>query len=205
MPTMGIVIRTIFNKKRQDFAIKKQGYTMNEIKLERKFVDILVDANNNLAIFSMAKNPDKIEGDVWSPIWLPAQNPIELRAPYTAEELSVALARGINAWESGEVLPLGKSSLAEFYYQIKGFKKATLGTKYVNLGWCPGWGPGRGKYVWIELPMNRNKGHAYMGIEFKNLPDDADWMDFANTLLGLLDMDLTKTKTYQVYKSKLNK
>ena len=61
---------------------------MNEIKLERKFVDILVDANNNLAIFSMAKNPDKIEGDVWSPIWLPAQNPIELRAPYTAEELS---------------------------------------------------------------------------------------------------------------------
>lgn len=173
-------------------------------EINRKFVDILVDTNNDLAIFSMTRNPEKIEGDPWSPIWLPSENPMELKTPYTTEELANALECTINAWEKGKVLQLGKSSLAEYYYKIKGFKKATLGTKYVSLGWCPGWGPGQGKYVVIELPMNRNKGHAYIMIEKRNLPDDATWMDFANTLIELLNMDLTQLSSYKTYKRQLN-
>ena len=165
---------------------------------ELRTLQILVDKDDRLAIFSMTKNPKKIEGDVWSPVWLAAKNPIELQPPFTVDELADALERSMNAWGTGEPIFEDRISLTEYYYKIKGFKKASLGTKYVGLGWKPG----LGKFISIMLPMKTKR--CYIGIKLQNLPDDADWMDFANTLLESLSMDLTQLSSYKTYKRQLN-
>ena len=52
------------------------------------------------------------------------------------------------------------------------------------------------------LPMKTKR--CYIGIKPQNLPDDATWTDFANTLLELLNMDLTQLSSYKTYKRQLN-
>jgi len=165
---------------------------------EFRSLRILVDKDNRLAIFSMTKNPKKIEGDVWSPVWVATEDPIELQPPFTAEELADALERSIRAWGTEEPIFEDRVTLTEHRYKIKGFKKASLGTKFVGLGWRPR----VGKYVSVMLPMKTKRCH--MGIEHRSLPDDATWMDFAHTLIELLNIDLTQLSSYKTYKRQLN-
>jgi hypothetical protein len=43
-------------------------------------IDILVDENNNIAVFPKSKNPD-YDGDDWTPTYLPSKTPYELKFP----------------------------------------------------------------------------------------------------------------------------
>lgn len=173
-------------------------------------IDILVNGNKDLAIFSFVLNPDYTfdTNPKWStnPIeWPPKTLPVfysktafELKYPYTAEELSMMIEAGINAWNKLEPYTSQRASIEEYYYKINGFKKATIGKKMIRAGW-DGFGK---KEVSISLPAKAGK--YYLGIENILLPDDANWMDFANAVIDLVEMDITQSSTYKTYKRKLN-
>jgi hypothetical protein len=93
---------------------------------------------------------------------------------------------------------IAKDTIEEHYYQIKGFKAATLGKKMIDVGWS------RlvGKNVRVNLATKRGKG--YLCIAEKHFPDDASWEDFAQTVIEFATMDLTKTRTFRSLKSYLN-
>lgn len=160
-------------------------------------IEMLVDENNNIAVFPQSKNPD-YDGDDWTPMYLPSKTPYELKTPYTAEELAAIIEKGILAWERHDPYTDKKMSIEEYYYKIKGFKKATLGKKLVSLGWDDIGGKG------VSLLLPWRTGRTYMGIENIKLPDDADWIDFAKAVLELINLDLPSHHRFKGYKSRLN-
>lgn len=101
----------------------KVRYKMELNLQELRTLKILVDKDNRLAIFTMTKNPKKIEEDVWSPVWVAVKNPVELQPPYTVDEVADAIERSMNAWGTGEPIYEDRISLPEYYYKVKGFKR----------------------------------------------------------------------------------
>lgn len=160
-------------------------------------IRILIDGNKNIAVFSESKNP-AYDGDDWTPMYLPSKTPYELKAPYTIEELAAVIEKGILAWEQHEPYTDKKVTFEEDYYKIKGFKNATLGKKYIALGWDDI----GGKKVFLGLPSKTGKN--YMGIEDIKLDDDADWIDFAKAVIELINLDLPNHHRFKTFKKRLN-
>ena len=183
---------------------------MENTFFEGRKVQIFVDENKNLAIFSFVLNPDYVfdpnpkwstDPIEWPPKVLPifySKTAIELKYPYSVEELSEGIKAGISAWNKLEPHTSQRVSIEEYYYKIKGFKKATIGKKTIAAGW-DSFGK---KEVSIFLPVK--VGKYYLGIETVSLPDNADWKDFANAVISLVEMDITQAGAYKTYKRKLN-
>lgn len=76
----------------------------------------------------------------------------------------------------------------ELYYGIKGFNKAMKGKKKIEIGWNDRWR----KYASLDLPDKR--GYAYTGVKLLNLDDNADWTDFAENVITLINYDPKKDK-----------
>ena len=96
---------------------------------------------------------------------------------------------------------LERQSSAEYYYGIKGFKKATFGKKYISVFRMPEVSA-MGNRVSISLPAKAGK--YYLGITHISLAEDADWLDFARAVIELVEIDITQDSAYKVFKRKLN-
>ena len=147
-------------------------------------IDMLVD-KKNIIIFPVSKSNELFEDGV-NYTYRTAFHPIELLAPYSNEELASKIKEGIDSWN---VYPpyetfTGKNTFEEKYFGIKGFKKAILGKKFIRLGWDDL----SGKEVSILWPQK--KGYGYICIENIQLKKDADYFDFANAVIELINLDL---------------
>ncbi len=165
---------------------------------------LLVDGQKNVVIFPISKSDFQIEladGSFEEFGYLPAYYPIELKYPYNAEELAEKIKYGIEQWDKHPCYQEKLNNMLTFeekYYGIKGFKKASKGKLYIRLGWDDI----QGKYIEMEFPAKR--GYAYLGLAEKKLSAEADWIDYANAVIDFIDMDITKLKSFKIYKSKLN-
>ena len=170
---------------------------MNSLSNGNRRITIYVDESQRLAIFSRIKNPH-FDGDPEkTPMYLPVKVPIELNPPYTVKQVGDAIEESMVFFGAGDPY-IGKSTIEEHYYQIKGFKSATLGKRMIDVGWnCL-----IGKFVRVNIATKRGKG--YLCMEEKLLPDDATWDDFAKTVIEFATMDLTTTSTFRALKSYLN-
>ena len=135
---------------------------MTEIE-DFRTIYMLVDEDNNIAIFPYSKSDIPIErisekdGDFK---YFPAYYPIEIKAPYTVEELAIAIEKDMNEWNKHPYyyyIQHKNKTLEELYYNIKNFNKAMKGKSLIYLGWNSMWG----KYVSINLPDKR--GYGYTG------------------------------------------
>ena len=128
-----------------------------------------------------------------------AYHPIEIFAPYSKEELTEKIKEGINSWNLYPVYETftGKNTFEEKCYKIKGFRNAVLGKRFIELGWDEI----SGKEVNISWPLKR--GYGYYSIKVVKLSDDAEYLDFANTVIDLINLDLTKESTFKRYKKLL--
>lgn len=164
---------------------------------EERDITILVDEQNDLAIFSRCLNPAFDGNYDKTPVDFPAKVPVELEHPYTVDQVAVAIKQGMDSYNTCEPYT-AKNTIEEHYYQIKGFKAATLGKRMIDVGWnCL-----MGKFVRVNIATKRGKG--YLCIAKKQLPDDATWEEFAQTVIEFVAMDLTKTRTFKSLKSYLN-
>ncbi len=166
-------------------------------------IDMLVDCEKNIVIFPTSKSKLPItlaDGTITEDLYLTAYYPIELKSPYTQEELAEKIEYGIKQWNVHECYDdsVEKRTFEEKYYGVKGFKNAVKGKLYISLGWDDI----QGKYVSLCVPWK--SGYAYMGLDHVKLPDDADWMDFADAVIKYINMDLTTLKSYKTYKRDLN-
>lgn len=169
---------------------------------ETRRIHIYVDETGNLVIFSFTTNPDYVAGndDIFSgpPPVVPAKAPIELREPFSVEELAHAIQEGIDRWNKGEPYINKRKSIEEFYYKTNGFKKASFGKRLFSLGWDDI----GGKNISISLPSKTGK--FYWTMHSLRLSDDADWVDFANALIELINADVTQFPPYKTFRRKLN-
>ncbi len=178
------------------------------IKMKVDFEDfrtiiMLVDCEKNIVIFPISKSHfpiDMPDGTVMEYGYLAVYYPIELKYPYTQKELAEKIEYGIKQWNVHECYEnfSGRNTFEEKYYGVKGFKNAVKGNLYISLGWDDI----QGKYVSLCMPWK--SGYAYMGLDHVKLPDDADWMDFADAVIKYINMDLTTLESYRVYKRNLN-
>jgi len=158
-------------------------------------IQLLVDQNNNIAIFPTSRSKEPID-DEGKYAYYVAYHPIELFSPYSLEELAGKIQEGFESWN---VYPMydnfsGKNTFEEKYYGIKGFKNAVFGKRYVNLGW----NDLMGKRASIAWPLKR--GYGYLGMESRGLADDADYLDFAKVVIELISLDLTTLRAYKANK-----
>ena len=166
-------------------------------------VNIHVNNGKDIVIFPYSKCETAIEladGTLVNGMYIPAYYPIELKYPYTRNELAEKIKYGIEQWDKYPCYDdkKEKQTYEEKYYGINGFKNAVKGNRYFNLGWDEL----QGKFVTLSLPCK--KGYAYLGITERKLSDDADWFDFADIVIELIDMDLSELGTFKTFKSKLN-
>ncbi|MBQ4527934.1 MAG: hypothetical protein II998_07665 [Clostridia bacterium] len=164
---------------------------------------ILVDQQKNIVIFPMSKTDYPIEladGTMIEYSYLPAYYPIELSYPYTATELADKIEYGINQWNVHKCYDnfSGKNTFEEKYYNIKGFKNAVKGHLYFRLGWDDI----QKKYVTLMFPWKR--GYSYDYADKKTLPDDADWIDYANAVIDYINMDFMTLEHFRRCKSEYN-
>ncbi|WP_133051132.1 hypothetical protein, partial [Ruminiclostridium hungatei] len=141
---------------------------------------MLADNSGNIVIFLVSKT-DKLFEDGENYIYYPAYYPIELNSPCTREELASKIQEGIEEWDIHTPYE-SKKTFEEKYYGIKGFKNASLGKKYITLGW----NDIEGKYISLGLPLK--KGYGYMGIESIKLKEDGDYLDYANAVIDLINL-----------------
>lgn len=165
---------------------------------ESRDIEILVDENKNLIILPFGKY-EKIfthaDGTTTDNAYFPACYPIELKFPYTNTELAEKIELGIKEYGKHKCY---EGVYEEKVYGVKGFKKAMKGKSMIRLGW----NFVEGKVVALYYPDKR--GYSYTGIQRKILAKDADWMDFADTVLELINLDITTLDKYKTYKSQLN-
>ena len=180
-----------------------------EINLTQvKSIDIFVDENKNLAVFSFVLNPEfsfqsAPKGDLNT---LSASTPpvfhskvaFELKYPYTSQELAALIEQATNAWNKLEPYTSKRVSIEEYYYKTSGFQKATFGKKLITLEWST---LGE-KTISIMLPVKAGK--YYLGMESKKLPNNSDWTDAANVVIDFIEMDITKSSPYKTFRRKLN-
>lgn len=165
--------------------------------IEFRDINIYVDDENNIAIFSKSKNPE-FNNDIDSPMYLLSRTPFELLYPYSLEELAKCIKDGICAWDKQEPYIDSKKSIEEYYYNLKGFRSATYKKKLISLGW----NDIEGKYVSLYLPFKTKR--YYIEAKSTQLSDDADWIDFAKVVMDYINIDVTQLSIYRTYKSKLN-
>ena len=148
-------------------------------------IQMLVSPQKDIVIFPYAKSEVPVvlaDGTVVDSMYMACYFPIELKYPYSAAELADKIEQGIDEWDKHKCYPdfSGKNTMEEKYYGVKGFRKAVKGCLCFKLGWDTT----QGKYVSFRLPTKR--GYAYLGIEDTMLPDDADWLDFANAVIDFI-------------------
>lgn len=163
---------------------------------DSKYVDIYIDENNNIAVSPICEKLISNDGnEIYE--YLPSIEFYELRYPYSYEDVAKVIEKGIKAYNNC-VPYIGKMTIEEYYYKIKGFKAATYRKKLITIGWDDI----GGKNISISIPTKRGK--YYMDIISKILPDDSDWNDFSRETIELINTDLTKTETFRTFKEKLN-
>ena len=166
-------------------------------------IKMLIDQEKNIAIFPVSKTKEPVKDpivDEYNYMYYPAFFPIELKYPYSNVELAEKIKYGIEQWNIHECYPehSGKNTYEEKYYGVKGFKKAIQGKLLIWLGWDDI----GGKRVSLSAPAKR--GYAYYGLTDTRLPDDADWIDFANVVIDYINMDLKQLSSFKTYRSYLN-
>ena len=163
-------------------------------------INLYVDEEKNIVIFPISKTKETVQlsdGTV-AYKYHTAYFPIELKVPYTAEQLAEKIEYGIEQWNCHECYKYfsGRNTFEEKYYGIKGFKNAIKGKVFLSLGYDEY----DGKYVKLFAPMKR--GYAYYMMAKKELFEDADWIDFANAVIELMNADIVALgKKMQVLKS----
>ncbi len=163
-------------------------------------ITLLVDESKNVVIFPTSNLTKEIDKDTGEPAFRTSYYPIELKYPYTLEELADKIEEGIGEWCKHPAYTdfSGKNTFEEKYYGIKGFKNAVRGKRYIGVAWDDI----GGKRVSLSLPWKR--GYTYMGIKSIKLPPDADWMDFAKAVMELINIDVTTLSSFKTYKKNLN-
>ncbi len=159
-------------------------------------IELLEDEKHNIVIFPVSKS-DKLLDDGINYEYHTAYYPIELNYPYKAEDLADKIKEGIDLWNKYPCFNQ-KNTFEEKYYEIKGFKNAVFGKKYISLGW----NDFEGKYISLMLPLKR--GYGYMGIETISLKEDANYLDYSNAVIDLLNLDIAKHARFKLYKKMLN-
>ena len=169
---------------------------------EEKFAYIYLDEQHNMAIFPFTKNPNYSEEctDLLTsePEYTFSKKPIELMYPYPVELLAGALQNAIEQWGKQEAYTNKRVSIEEYYYKIRGFKKASLRKRLLIFGWDSS----GEKNVSLSLPTKARM--YYLTLANQQLPADATWMDFAHAILELVHTNVTTLDTYKTFKSKLN-
>lgn len=158
-----------------------------------KMIEILIDEDKNIAIFPYSQSDIPFD-DTNIEIgfkWFTAYFPIELKTPYTINKLASAIEYGINEENKHPYYYYknhNNKTLEELYYGEKGFSKVMKGKKMINLGWNDRWG----KYASLMLPDKR--GYSYTGVKLIYLDDLADWTDFAESVITLINYDPKRDK-----------
>lgn len=169
-----------------------------------KYVIMLIDIRKNIVIFPISKSnfPYKsADGSIEDYGYFMAYYPIEIKYPYNAYELAEKIKCGIDMWNKYPCYmeqENNKLTFEEKYYGIKGFKNAMKGNLHIRLGW----NDIQKKFVSIYAPLKR--GYAYIGLDETQLSDDAGWIEFAKVVIEYINMDITKLRSFKIYKSKLN-
>lgn len=156
---------------------------------EYKRIEILIDENENIAIFSRGSLDNVNTVDDFKGFMINV--PVELKTPYTAKELADAIEYAMNGENKEPYFlydPGINKTYEEVYYGIKGFNKAMKGKRLIDIGWNDRWG----KYASLMLPDKR--GYGYTGVKLMYLDDDADWIDFAESVITLIKYDPKKDK-----------
>lgn len=171
--------------------------------MDSRLINILVNQRKDIVIFPRSKSEKAIEladGTLAEGLYMPAYYPIELKYPYDRNELAKKIEFGIEQWDKHPCYDDEKENktFEEKYYGVKGFKKAVKGILYFNLGWDEI----QGKYVSLYLPCKR--GYAYLAIKTEKLLIDATWLDFADAVINLANMDLNELDSFKHFKNSLN-
>ena len=117
-------------------------------------ITILVNQNRDIVICpkSDSKIPELDEnGTILGYPCKDAYFPIELKYPYSENELAQEIEYAIGEFGKHECYELEKPTFEEKYYGIKGFKNAVKGHRLITLGWDNI----AGKYVSLSLPLKR--------------------------------------------------
>ncbi len=164
---------------------------------EFRSINIYVDETKNMAVFPKSKNPSyNTENN--SPMYILSKTFFELAFPYSRESVAELVKTGIISWDKYDPYTDSKKTIEEYYYNIKSFKSATHKKKLISLGWDDI----EGKYVSLYIPMK--KGKYYIEISSIKLHDEANWIEFADAVIELINMDMNKLNSFKIYKSKLN-
>ena len=93
----------------------------------------------------------------------------------------------------------GKNTFEEKYYGIKGFKNALKGKKNISI-----WHNDKhmGNILYFRLPLKR--GYGYVSIKPVKFPNDVEYIDYANEVINLVNLDLETIRYFKSIKSKLN-
>lgn len=165
---------------------------------------ILVNTQKDVVIFPQSKTEDPVEladGSIIEFSYQVAYCPIELKYPYSSAELAEKIKFGIEQWNKYKCYTEEYGTGVTFeekYYGVKGFKKAVRGILYIHLGWDDI----QGKYVSLSMPLKR--GYAYIELDNTELPENAEWIDFANAVISYIEADLTIFRSFKTYKKSLN-
>lgn len=171
--------------------------------MDGRYINILVNQGKDIVIFPRSKSQKPVEladGTLAEGVYLTAYYPIELKYPYDRNELAEKIEFGIEQWDKHPCYDDDKEkrTFEEKYYGVNGFKKAVKGTLYFDLGWDEI----QGKYVALSLPCKR--GYAYLVIKREKLSSDATWVDFADTVINFINMDLNEIDSFKRFKKSLN-
>lgn len=156
---------------------------------EYKAITLLIDENNNISFFSFGKRKDINEdSDFWGFV---VYTPVKLEKPYELKDIANVIEYAMSGKNKELYFCYDQrknKTFEELYYGIKGFNKAMRGKKKIEIGWNDRWG----KYASLDLPDKR--GYSYTGVKLLNLDDNADWTDFAESVITLINYDPKKDK-----------
>ena len=168
---------------------------------DSKEINIFVDENKNIVIFPISalgrQVPDS-QGKLYEPYW-PAYFPIEVKYPYTQEELAEKIDFAFSQWCKHPCYERmdGKNTFEEKYYGIKGFKNAIRGKRFLYASWHRLLG------VYVSMMLPYKSGYGYHGLEKVKLNETSDEYDFAKAVIHLANVDLESLKSFKVYKRQL--
>ena len=171
---------------------------------EFRWIGIYANEEKDIVIFPQSETDEPLElsdGTILNEPWFcTAYYPIEIKYPYTKEELAEKIKCGIEQWNKHKPYNdfSGKNTFEEKYYGIKGFKKAIKGKRYIRLGWDDI----QGKYVSLNVPGK--SGYWYLGVGEVILDENADWIDYAEVVIKFVETNLCDIPYVRSMKSKLN-
>lgn len=180
---------------------------MTSVPEEEKSLDIFVDENNNLAIFSIILNPEfpfdfpvtftppDDMPDI--PPWFYAKKPLELAFPYTVDDLAKAIEQGIANWNKGVPRKAKRPTIEEYYYKCGGYRKSSFRKRMLTVLISS-------SKVDISLFMPTKTPEVYMGLDDRILPASSTWAEIASAAMELIEADYTKLHRYNTFKRRLN-